>query len=168
LIDNTAAIVVAVTVLTLVFSNPTRDTMLVGGAAIVVLLLSQARTRRLRAEELRGLTGSTEEMLDQSIARAEATIKRTRFQLRAIAPSFALGLFFAAMADGQSDAFSAQLFLQPGLPLALAIGAILVLAALAVSLTRSLRSTRNERDQLVTLRDAFKAENRSSEGYVSP
>ncbi len=157
-IDNGAAIAVAAVVLVLVLSNPSFDTMLVGGAAIIVLLLSQARTRRLRAEELRGLTGSTQEMLEQSIVRAEATLKRTRFQLLAIVPSFALGIFVAAMSDRTGDDFSARIFLEPGLPLWLACAAVLVLALLAIQFTRSIRSTRGELNRLVALCDAFQAE----------
>ena len=142
--------------------------MLVGGAAILVLLLSQARTRRLRAEELRSLTGSTQEMLEQSIARAEATLKRSRFQLLAIAPSFALGLFLAATADRDSGNFAASLFLEPGLPLAIAIAAVLVLALLAISLARSMRSTRNELERFIAHRDSFNAANAVGEETDRP
>lgn len=156
--DSSIALVVAIVVIILVVSNPTFDTMLVGGAAILVLLLSQARTRRFRAEELRSLTGSTQEMLDQSIGRAQATLKRTRFQLIAIAPSFVLGLGVAALVDRNSGAFYTQSFSEMGLGLAMMVVAALVLAALAVSFTRSLRSTRAELEKLTVLRDSFQAE----------
>ncbi len=162
--DSSIAVIVAIVVIALVVSNPTFDTMLVGGAAILVLLLSQARTRRLRAEELRSLTGSAQEMLDQSIARAEATLKRTRFQLIAIAPSFALGLGVAAIADRNSGDFYTRLFSESDMGLGMMIIAALVLAALAASFTRSMRSTRAELTKLILLRDTFQAEGAKSAG----
>ena len=48
LIDIVAAVVVAAVVLLLVLSNPKVDTLLVGGAAILMLLGTQVRSRRLR------------------------------------------------------------------------------------------------------------------------
>src|SRR5262245_53102612 len=60
-IDIVSAVVVAIVVLLLVLSNPKIDTLLVGGAAILVLLGSQIRYRRLRQDELRSLTGSAEQ-----------------------------------------------------------------------------------------------------------
>ena len=47
------------------------QTFVMGSAAILVLLGSNFRQRRLRQVELSSLTGTTEEMLDQSIARVE-------------------------------------------------------------------------------------------------
>ena len=51
LIDIVAALVVAAVVLLLVLSNPKADTLLVGGAAILMLLGTQVRSRRLRQRE---------------------------------------------------------------------------------------------------------------------
>jgi hypothetical protein len=157
-IDSAAAVLVATIVLVLVLSNPSFDTMLVGGAAIVVLLLSQARTRRLRAEELRSLTGSTQEMLDQSIARARATLKRTRFQLLAMGPSFALGLGVAALVDRNSGEFYGRLFFESGMALWIVGGAVLVLGLIAFGFNRSMNTTRGELSRLEVLREAYKTE----------
>ncbi|MGZ8997865.1 MAG: hypothetical protein ACXW2T_03310 [Allosphingosinicella sp.] len=158
LLDNGAAIIVGAIVLLLVLASPTADTMVVGGGAIVILLLSQARTRRLRLEELKGLTGSTQEMLDQSIARARATLKRTRFQLLAIAPGFALGLGVAAITNRRSGDFYRRMFFESGVNLWIVTAAVLALAALAIGLGRSAAATRAELERLVALRNSFQAE----------
>ncbi len=157
-LDYAAAIVVASIVVLLVLSSPTFDTMLVGGAALVVLLLSQSRTRRLRSEELRGLTGSTQEMLDQSIVRARATLNRTRFKLIATAPSFVLGLGVAAMVDKNSGDFYGRLLSRAGLSLWIIAAGIILLILLALAFGRSIRKTRAELERLTTLRAAFEAE----------
>ena len=162
LVDNGAAIIVGAIVLLLVLSNPTTDTMIVGGGAILILLLSQSRTRRLRAEELKGLTGSTQEMLDQSIARARATLTKARYQLIAIAPGFALGLGVAAITNRRSGDFYTRMFLETGAGLWIVAAAFLALVALAISLTRSMRTTRAELARLIDLRDSFRAEGANS------
>lgn len=157
-VDIAAAVVVAAVVVILVLTNPRIDTLLVGGAAIVIMLAGQARSRRLRADELRSLTGSSEEMLDQSIARTRATLKRTRFQLIGIVPSFLLGLGVAALVDRSSGQLYARIASDPSLGLWMAAGAILVVAVVAMAFTRSLRASRHELERLASLRETFRAE----------
>ncbi|HET9426855.1 MAG TPA: hypothetical protein VFO69_00700 [Allosphingosinicella sp.] len=157
-VDVAAAVIVATIVVILVLTNPRTDTMLVGTAAILVMLAGQTRSRRLRAEELRGLTGSSEEMLEQSIVRAQATLKRTRFQLIGIVPSFLLGLGIAALVDRSSGQLYARIVSDPSLGLWITAGAILLVATVAVAFTRSLRASRHELEHLRALRDAFRAE----------
>lgn len=157
-VDIAAAIVVAAVVVILVLTNPRIDTMLVGGAAIVIMLAGQARSRRLRADELRSLTGSSEEMLDQSIARTQATLKRTRFQLIGIIPSFLLGLGIAALVDRSSGQLYARIASDPGLGLWMVAGAILIVAIVTMAFTRSLRASRHELERLAALRETFRAE----------
>ncbi len=164
IVDNGVAIVVAAVVLVLVFSNPTVDTMVVGGAAIALLLVGHTRTRRFRAEELRSLTGSTQDMLDQAIARARATVKRTKFQLIGIVPSFALGLGIAALVDRNAGDFYTRIFLESGVGIWVVAVAVLVTTLLAISFTRSMRSTRAELDRLVALRESFQAEGANAVG----
>ena len=157
-VDAAAAVLVAAVVVILVLSNPKTDTLLVGGAAILIMLAGQARSRRLRSEELRGLTGSTEEMLDQSIARTQATLKRTRFQLIGIVPSFLLGLGIAALVDRSSGQLYARIASDPTLGFWIAAGANLLVIAVATAFTRSLRTSRHELERLTSLRDSFRAE----------
>ena len=79
--DIVVAVAVAAVVIFLVASNPRPVTVAVGGAAILVLLVGNIRLRRVRQIELKHLAGGTEEMLDQSIIRAETTVRHHRFSL---------------------------------------------------------------------------------------
>ena len=63
----------------LVVLNPTIKTSLVGAAVLLVLLGSNIRLRNLRQVELKSLSGSTEDMLDQTIERIETTLSTTLF-----------------------------------------------------------------------------------------
>jgi hypothetical protein len=152
LFDVVAAAVVAAVVLLLVLSNPKVDTLLVGGAAILMLLGTQVRSRRLRQEELRSLTGSTEQMLDLSINRTRATIKRSRFQLLGGPPAFSLGLLLAYVVD---DRAAGRLWQTPP---AVALGAVFFVIALMVYLVNTMRASRRELDRLVALREAYRGE----------
>src|SRR6476619_571627 len=76
--DIAVALAVAGVVIFLVASNPKPGTVLIGSAAILVLLFSNIRLRKVRRIELEQLTGGTEEMLDQSIARVETTLRHLR------------------------------------------------------------------------------------------
>jgi hypothetical protein len=155
LADLVTALAVGGIVLVLVLSNPKIDTFLVGGAAILVLLFGQYRQRRLRQDELRGLAGSTQEMLDQSIARVEATRKRARFQLFGIVPSFLLGLGVAALVDLRSGGGFLTRVAEPRTGVALALGAILFLAFAARHFSRAARSSQEESERLQALRDSY-------------
>jgi hypothetical protein len=103
-IDVVAAITVAGVVLLLVLSNPRIDTIIVGAGAILILLVSQIRQRRVRRIELKSLTGTTEEMLDQAIARLQTTLRHNRFSLLAVGPAFVIGYLVASRSGGGLDA----------------------------------------------------------------
>ena len=79
--DIVAAIAVAAVVIFLVASNPKPGTMVIGSAAILILLFSNIRLRRVRRIELEQLTGGTEEMLDQSIGRVETSLRHLRVSI---------------------------------------------------------------------------------------
>ena len=163
LVDIVAAIVVSGVVLLLVLSNPTVDTLLVGGGAIAVLLYSQVRSRRFRQKELRSLTGSTEQMLDQSIERIAATLKRARSGLIALGPAMLLGILVAYVAERRSGGALAELIsANPGLRPALQIGAGLAIAAAVILVLRSMRRNRRELERLTALREAYRQEQESS------
>src|SRR5262245_24132932 len=128
-IDIVAAIVVAGVVLAMILANPQADTLAVGGGAILLLLFSQVRSRRYRQQELRSLTGSAEQMLDQSIARVQAAYRRARSGLIIFLPGILLGILFAFVAERRSGgAISDRIDAQPGLG-----PAILVIAGLAIA-----------------------------------
>lgn len=159
LIDVAAGLIVAGLVLFLALSNPRKDTLVVGGVAIVVLLYSLIRQRRLREEELRGLTGSAEEMLDQSIVRVQATLKRAKFGAIMMPAGLIFGLAFGYLTDrGSSGGPMSWYHGQPGLAatvLALACGS---LAVATLFLFRSMKKSRQELERLTRLREAYQEE----------
>ena len=158
-----AAVIVAGVVLLLVVTNPRLDTGLVGGAAILVLLTSQARQRKLQRVELRSLSGGTEEMLDQSVARVEATLKRARFSLVGLLPALLLGLGFAHVVQRRAaDDLLPQAISDPSLRY-LVIGiAVLAIVTGALLLLRKVRSARKELERLILLRNSYRDERESS------
>lgn len=163
LLNIGVAIVVAAIVLFIVFANPQRSSVLMGSAAIFVLLYSNIRSRRLREIELRGLTGTTENMLDQSIERVEATLKYNRFTLIAIGPAIAVGLLFAASANVPSgDGISSIVQSSPTIRfMLLAIGAGAFAGSVAFLLL-AVRRGRRELRRLAAMRDSFREERKSS------
>lgn len=161
-IDAGAALAVGAVVLALVLSNPQADTFLMGGAAILVLLFSHVRQRRLRQVEIRELAGGTEEMLDQSIARVESTLKRARFSFLTLLPSFLLGLVIASVADGRSlqdilPRSDSELWLR-----LLWIGGVFFVIAVGIYLAVALRRSSVELQRLVAMREAYREETESS------
>ena len=58
ILDVCTAVAVAAVVIILVITNPRIQTVVMGSAAILVLLGSNLRLRKLRQVELKGLTGS--------------------------------------------------------------------------------------------------------------
>lgn len=159
-LDIVAALLVGGVVLFLAISSPRSEALVVAGGLILVLLVSQIRSRRFRQEELRSLTGMTEEMLDQSIARLQATLKRIRQQLLLIVPGLLFGLAMAAQID---DGFYHQLMPDPASGTILSVAALLLLALGGSWLFRTLRSVRQETARLVALRDAYRRERASTD-----
>jgi hypothetical protein len=162
-VDFLSALVVAAVVIVLVANNPEVETLVVGGGAIVVLLYSQIRQRRLRAVEIKSLTGTAEDMLDQSIARLEATQRRIRFQLFGFVPAFLLGLGFAYMADARAAEAILGWMRSDLTPRLLTLAAAAVIVGwLALHSVRLLKRSRKELERLISLRNAFRQERESS------
>jgi uncharacterized membrane protein YoaK (UPF0700 family) len=159
IMDAALAIVVSAVVLVLALSNPQAEALLAGGAAIVLILFNSVRQRRLRRLEMESLTGSTEEMLDQSIARLRATLKRTRLGLIGAIPGLLLGLGFgAALERGPGSGLIVRFASHPWLPGAVAIACIAILMAAFLHYSRMMRMDRNEMERLIALREAFRQE----------
>ncbi|HYI47872.1 MAG TPA: hypothetical protein VEX35_05340 [Allosphingosinicella sp.] len=97
IVDIGGAIAVGAAVIALVVLNPTIETSLVGAAVLLVLLGSNIRLRNLRQVELKSLSGSTEDMLDQTIERIETTVKYNRFLLIIAVPAMLVGGLFITM-----------------------------------------------------------------------
>ena len=161
--DVGAGIVVSGVVILLVLSNTRIETVAMGAAAILVLLISNIRQRRLRQVELRSLTGTTEDMLNQSIDRVEATLKHTRFTLTAAGPCLLIGGLVAASAGvwrggsilpALNDIFLLRM-VWLGVTIAAFVGFV-VHSALAI------KRGRRELGRLVAMREAYRHEREST------
>ena len=161
-VDIGAAVVVGGVVIVLVVSNPTTETLIMGSAALLVLLGSNIRQRKLRQVELRSLTGGTEEMLDQSIERVEATVKRTRFSLYALGPALLLGWIFMNAVTEEPVRNLLDTFNAPWVRYLWIGGFLGLLAAAALYFAATLRSGRRELERLIAMRDAYREERESS------
>ncbi len=161
--DSALAVIVSAIVLVLALTNPNPETLMVGGAAIALMLYSSIRQRHFRKLELKSLAGSTEEMIDQSIARIEATVKRTRLGLIGSVPAMIIGIGFGAVLDrGAGSGLLARFAAEPWLPIIVALAGIAIVSASFVHYARAIRRDRNELERLVALREAFKQESESS------
>lgn len=157
LIDIVVAITVAVVVMFLVWQNPKKETFTVGACAMLILLYGHHRQRRLREEEMRSLTGSAKDMIDQSIGRIEATVRYHRLSLFGIGPAFLVALLFSALAD-RGGAVFAGLREMPWFRV-FWIGTWLATVALVVIyVILAIRKGRAELARLNAMRDAYRKE----------
>jgi len=163
ILDFAAAALVSVVVIVLVWSKPRLEPLLMGGAAILILLASNARQRSLRRIELKGLTGTTEDMLDQSIERIEKTIRHNRLTLMAIAPTFLVAFLFAATAVETSGPLFGPLQGSPLLRLLWLGGWSAALIGLVVVLALAIRRGRRELERLTSMRESYRREHEFGE-----
>jgi hypothetical protein len=159
-VDIGAALIVSAVVIFLVVSHPKLGTFLMGAAAILILLAGNIRLRRLRQVELRNLTGSTEEMLDQSITRVETTVRHHRFGAIGIGPAFVIGTLLAYAAQSQSIFFTLQNWSTFRL-FWVAAGVSLVAAGMVYS-WRSMQRGKRELERLRIMREAYRHEHDST------
>lgn len=163
IVDVGAAMLVSAVVILLVLSNPKTETVLMGTAAIMVLLYGNFRQRKIRQVELRSLTGTTEHMLDQSIERVEATIKHSRVSLIGIVPTLIVGLAFAAVAQGEAViSLQSAIRSNPTVRSLLFAGAVAVLIGAMVFFYQSIRRNRRELERLQAMRQAYREEGEST------
>lgn len=159
-LDAGLAMAVAALMIFLVWLNPRTGTAVAATAGIALLLLTQRRQRRLRAVELQGLTGSTEDMLDQSIARTRAALKRNRFSLVGIGPATLLGWLFAYYVEAPGS----RILLRAQMGDGWFRGAFFLLLLLMVMyLLHSIRSGRAELERLEVLRVSYRREKEESQ-----
>ncbi len=157
--DIGVALAVAAVVIFLVASNPKPTTVLMGGAAILVLFVSNIRLRRVRRIELERLSGTTEEMLDQSIGRLETTHRHHRFSLVALPLAILAGALVAYGSQGR--AFLTSLEGSPLRSMLLPVGIIGVIGAVIFSV-RGMRRNRRELERLRAMREAYRREQEST------
>jgi hypothetical protein len=165
IVDIVAAMAVAGVVIALVLSNPRTEAFLMGAAAILVLLYSNYRQRKLRQVELRSLTGSTETMLQQSIERVETTLKHNRVSLIALGPALVIGVLFAFTVLERHGSLSVSIIPSEGALLWLVRGGIIaVLAGFALFVMIAVRRGRRELERLKAMREAYRHEHESTMG----
>jgi hypothetical protein len=162
-VDIGAALALAAVVIVLVLSNPKVGTFLMGGAAILVLLGSNIRLRNLRQIELKSLSGSTEDMLDQTIERIETTLKHNRLSLIAGGPVLLVGLLVSSTAgrDGVGSLFPVLRDVQLSRALWIGFGALVLVAATLV-IALGIRRGRRELERLRAMREAYRHEHEST------
>ena len=158
IVDIFAAVAVALVVIVLVASNPRFQTFAMGAAAILVLLGSNIRLRRLRRIELKGLTGSTESMLDQSIERIETTVRHNRFTLWAMGPGLVFGFALASILVPHRDALLGRLGDAPLARMLWTGGWAVVILLLALFFAHGVRRGRRELGRLRKMREAYRQE----------
>lgn len=156
--DIGVALAVSAVVIFFVASSPKLDTALIGAAALLVMLSSSMRLRRLRQVELRNLTGSTEDMLDQTIHRVETGLRYRRFSLIAVGPALLAGVLLPAFAQGRLP-FPAQTMLFR--VLLVLLGVLLVAAGTALAL-RAARRGKKELERLRAMRETYRREREST------
>jgi hypothetical protein len=162
-IDVVAAVTVAGVVLLLVLSNPRIDTIIVGAGAVLILLVSQVRQRRVRRIELKSLTGTTEEMLDQSIGRIRTTIRHNRFTLLAMCPGLIIGYLVASAAGRSVGTVVGSLSNAPLFRAAWVGLAVTLVAAAALAFVFRIRRLQRELDRLTAMRGFYRDERESND-----
>lgn len=163
IIDVGAAIAVAGVVIVLVLSNPRGEAFVMGAAAILVLLYSNIRSRKLRQIELRSLAGSTENMLQQSVERIETTLRHNRFVLLALGPALAVGLLFGAAAVGnRGAAMFPALHDVPQIRILVRAAIAAALAAFVLFMLFAIRRGRRELERLKAMRESYREEREST------
>lgn len=157
--DIVVAVAVAAVVVFLVASNPKPATILMGAAAILVLLFSNIRLRKVRRIELEHLTGGTEEMLDQSIVRVETTLRHLRVSVISFPVAAVVGALVAYAAQGRRILDAAQDW--PLRSLLLPLGIVVVVGVMVFAL-RAIKRGRKELERLEAMREAYRREREST------
>ena len=157
--DIVIAIGVAGVILFLVWQNPKQETVAVGAVAILILLYSQYRQRRQREAELKSLTGSAQEMIDQAIARIELTVRHHWTSLFGLGPAFLVAWLFAAAADRGGRIFLFAPFRDTPWFRVIWLGSwVTLIAMIVLYLLFAIRRGRGELARLYTMRDAYRKE----------
>jgi hypothetical protein len=150
-------------ILMLVAYNPDWRTASVGVAAILVMLWTQIHRRRLRQWDLQSLASDPETMIDRSILRLEATLKRATFALLFVGPATILGVLFGFTVEQAHQPQSLGLLQAgPEVRKAVVAGAIGMLGGVVVHAIRALVRGRRELARLKQLREDYRAEQRGA------
>lgn len=163
IVDAVGAVVAIIVVAAFVILNPRPEFLALGGATMFVLLVSNIRLRKLRQVELRGLTGSAEDMIDQSIERVEKAINYQRLCLFAMPVLIAGYSAVSLLVDHSGGGLLDFIFGSTPAVRVLWVGAgIGAMAGLTLLLAASLRRERRELGKLCAMRDAYRDEREST------
>lgn len=162
IVDVVASLAVAGVVVLLVLANPGSATVVMGVAAILVLLAGNVRQRKLRQVELRSLAGGTEDMLDQSIERIETTLRHNRFSLIGIGPALLLASLFAATVERPAEAMLGSLADLPYFRALWVGGWLIALVGSILYIRQSMRRSGRELERLTAMRESYRQEGESS------
>ncbi|HKR25647.1 MAG TPA: hypothetical protein VJS15_10330 [Allosphingosinicella sp.] len=164
IVDAVGAVVAIMVVLALMILNPRPEFLALGGATMFVLLVSNIRLRKLRQIELRNLTGSAEDMIEQSIERVKKTINYQRLCLFAMMPVLIAGYSAASLlVDHSRGGLLDFIFDSAPAVRVLWVGAgIGAMAGLTLLMAASLRRNRRELGKLCAMRDAYREEREST------
>jgi hypothetical protein len=162
IIDIAAAITVGLVVVLLALANPTTQTLVVGGAAILLLLGFNIRQRKLREIELKSLNGSTENMLDQSIDRLATTLRHNRFSLVAMGPVLLIAVLFASVSQQRSGSMLEMVREAPMLRLVWSGFTVATIVGIVLFLIFAIRRARRELERLRAMRESYRQEGEST------
>ena len=145
-------------VIFLALANPRAEVVTIAGGAVLLLIYTSIRQRRLRQVELQGFAGSTEVMLSQLIERTEARLKYNRFLARVAAP-MALAIFLFRTISRAPRTTSIPSALTEALAHPLVLGAIIpgVAAAILVLLI-AIRRDRRKLERLQAMAEIYQRE----------
>lgn len=151
--------VMIVALIGVVLINPQPRTGLAASAVILLLLYSQTRQRRFRQIELKSLTGDTATIIDQSVERVEAKLKRTRLGLLMTGPAVVFGflLAFALDVDGSGEMLRGMWGDGRTRTAASAVAIMVVLIAIAQTVT-GFRQSKRELRRLRELQSSYRRE----------
>jgi hypothetical protein len=161
--DNLLTALVSLGIIAVVASNPSLNSGLVGGGAILIMLISTIYQRRLRQTELRSLSGSSEEMLDQSIERLVATRKRVFFGLLFAIPGLLIGLGFGAVVENDAGELLERWRENREALKLFEVVMVGLLVMFLVHLVIAARRSRTELARLRALREAYRSEAEATE-----
>jgi hypothetical protein len=162
--DAAGTLAVSVSLIIIALVNRRADATAVIGTIIAFLFYSSLRNRKLRELEVKAATGSTQEMLDQAIARGEGVLKRIRANLVASIIALPLmGLLLLTLEHGPGRNLARRYFEHSHIPLVVDFVILVLVGWIVVQTLVTVRNTRREVRQLRALREAFQTEEDESQ-----
>jgi hypothetical protein len=157
-VDTVGAFVVGMALVALVIVSQSPKTFVAVSAALLLMAFSVINNRKLREAEIRMLTGTTEEMIDQSIERLVSKRKRMRFNTLSMPFVLPIGIWLIASRDRGYGSFEAAFAEDAMLRFALITLVLVCLLGPPLLYARPYLRSRREQAQLELLREAYRRE----------